>query len=108
MAVQRRLATILAADVAGYSRLKAEDEAGIHFGYLAFRELSIILANARADVSCLWPPAQMDNLVRQDLVGLRDAPIAREQPVLAAAVVVLGEHAPADARHVAVMHAIEK
>ncbi len=28
MAVQRRLAAILAADVAGYSRLMGEDEAG--------------------------------------------------------------------------------
>jgi adenylate cyclase len=39
--VERRLAAILAADVAGYSRLMGEDEEGTHAALIALRrELS--------------------------------------------------------------------
>ena len=41
MAVQRRLAAILAADVAGYSRLMGEDEVGTldHLGFRIYHPL---------------------------------------------------------------------
>ena len=71
MAPERRLAAILSADVAGYSRLMAEDEQGTIQTIAAYREaLSALLDSITAAWSTLPPNPKCISLTMY-LSGLR-------------------------------------